>query len=86
LQHQCEKRERELERKKNLERLKRLNERSRRRQRGRQQHKPATVAKRPALASPRKKQARAIRIGSPATLEGQVFKGSTLGVRLLRYH
>jgi hypothetical protein len=80
-QYQYEKREKEMERKKKIERLKKLNEMSNKN--GKKSRPTLTtsrqtnqLAKRPTFCTT-SRQVRNIRLGSPALIVGQVYKGST---------
>ena len=79
-QNNYQMREKEMERKMNIERLKKINERSKKRQSARNQ-RPTLPTKRPSyFASPKKPKMRTIRVGSPSTFSGRVFKGATFDI------
>ena len=81
-QYQYEKREKVMERKKKIERLKKLNELSikngRKSRPALTTRQPNQLAKRPTFCPIASRQVRNIRLGSPALIVGQVYKGSTL--------
>jgi hypothetical protein len=76
-QYQYEKRAKENERKSNIERLTRINEKSKKKQK---LQKTVLSTKRPISFSPKKRQIRTIRLGTPNVVVGHVCKGSTFDI------
>jgi hypothetical protein len=76
-QYQYEKREKENERKSNIEMLTRINEKSKKKQK---LQKTVLSTKRPISFSPKKRQIRTIRLGTPNVVVGHVCKGSTFDI------